>query len=132
MSPGEKWLLLLSSAAALAAIATSSTGAGVKTGGGQRRDQRGQGDNQYREGLGLDVQLQLGAVQPDECTRWHYGGGAPGDALPTNWQRHRLMYPRRGGQLTEDIQDRPLNHPAFPRQLAKWYYEPPADQGVDN
>jgi hypothetical protein len=129
MTTAEKWLVLIGLATLGVAIATSN-GAGVKTNGGQRQDQRGQGDDQYKEGLGLDVRLQLGAVQPDDHTRWHYGGGQPGEALPTNWSRHRLAYPRRGGQLTEYAAEVPLNTPAFPRNDAPWFYCPPADEGI--
>jgi hypothetical protein len=128
VSPAEKWLILGASVVALAAAVTSSTGAGLKTSGSQRTGARGMGDDQYKEGIGLDVALQLGWVQPDEHTRWHYGGGMPGEAIPTNWSRHRLGYPRRQGECTERCQVTPMSAPAFPRSFARWYYQPPADE----
>lgn len=130
MTPGEKWLIIAASAITLGTAISTSMGAGLKTDGSQRDGARGMGDDQYREGIGLDLALQLGWVQPDEHTRWHYGGGLPGQPVPTNWARHRLAYPRRQGECTEALQTVPLNAPAFPKSDAKWFYEPPADQGL--
>jgi hypothetical protein len=130
VTPAEKWLIIGASAVTLAAAISSSTGAGVKTDGADRPGARGMGDDQYKEGIGVDVALQLGWVQPDDHTRWHYGGGMPGEAIPTNWSRHRLAYPRRQGECTEQLGVTPMTSPAFPRADAKWYYEPPANQGL--
>jgi hypothetical protein len=130
MTGAEKCLLVVASLAALGIAIGTSAGAGVRTDGSQRPGARGQGDDQYREGIGLDVALQLGFLQPDEHTRWHYGGGMPGQPVPGNWARHRLSYPRRGGECLEQLQVTPLSHPAFPKVMRKWFYDPPADQGL--
>lgn len=133
MSGGEKLFL----AAAAAAVAWASVQACTGTArpyasGGQRPDARGCGDDQYDEGFGIDLALTVGACQPDDHTRWHYGGGMPGQALPTNWQRHRLAYPRRQGDGVAALISMPLNHPAFPcnTAAAKWFYDPPADEDL--
>lgn len=127
MTKGEGRFLFLASVVALG-IAVGAVH--VKTSGGQRQDQRGHGDDQYDEGLGLNATVELGFGQPSDETRWHYGGGMPGEALPTNWERHRLAYPRRQCGNTETCAVTPLNHPAFPRRDAIWYYQPPAERDL--
>jgi hypothetical protein len=130
VTPGEKWLLIGASAITLASALATSTGAGLRTDGSQRPGARGMGDDQYREGIGVDLALQLGFIQPDDHTRWHYGGGLPGQPIPSNWSRHRLAYPRRQGECTEQLQVTPMGSPAFPQNDGKWYYDPPADEGL--
>lgn len=130
MTPAEKWLILGASAITLAAAVSSSTGAGLVKDGSQRKGARGMGDDQYKEGIGIDLAIQLGLCQPEDHTRWHYGGGLPGQSLPTNWTRHRLGYPRRQGECTEECQVTPLSSPAFPKRDADWFYKPPADEGL--
>lgn len=130
MSPGEKLFIIAASAAALGVAISVSNGAGVRTSGAQRPGARGMGDDQWKEGLGIDLALQLGFCQPDEHTRWHYGGGMPGQPIPTNWSRHRLAYPRKQAECTEACMTMPLSHPAFPKNDSAWFYTPPADQGL--
>jgi hypothetical protein len=74
--------------------------------------------------LTADMRVSLGLCQPEEHTRWHYG---PSGAIPTNWSRHRLTYPRRQCQNIEKCSVTPMNHPAFPRREDVWYYAPPAE-----
>lgn len=119
---GHDGLLLFVTAAGVAAVAVACS---------QPRDgARGQGDGPEREGLSFDAQLQLGQLQPPDHTRWHYGGGAPGQALPGDYQRHRLGYPRRQAPATEECQVTPLSDPAFPKHEATWFYKPPAEVDI--
>jgi len=127
---GQQAFLWAAAVGAAAVFIGTSCGAGAATDGSQRQGARGQGDDQYKEGIGIDLALQLGCIQPADHTRWHYGGGMPGTTVPTNWSRHRLGYPRRQSPATEQVACLPLNHPVFPKNMAKWFYEPPADEDL--
>jgi hypothetical protein len=124
----EGSLLVIASIGAILTVIAAQNG-NVKTDGSQRPENRGMGDDQWKEGLGLDVHLSAG-IDPDDETRWHYGGGMPGESLPTNWSRHRLSYPRRQCQNIEELTVTPLNHPAFPKKDSRDYFNPPADLGL--
>jgi hypothetical protein len=121
MTPAERWLIAAGAGGlVLAAVLTS-----------QPRDgSRGSGDGPEKDGLDFDVQLQLGQLQPEDHTRWHYGGGMPGEPLPSNWDRHRLGYPIRQGEGTERCAEVPLGHPAFPKRETAWFYTPPAEVNI--
>jgi hypothetical protein len=115
-------VLLFVTAAGVAAVAVACSQPGGNP--------RGHGDGPGREGLSFDAQLQLGQLQPPDHTRWHYGGGQPGQALPGTWQRHRLGYPRRQAPATEECQVTPMSDPAFPKNEAHWFYRPPAEVNI--
>jgi hypothetical protein len=91
-------------------------------------DERGDGDDQQKEGLGLNAAVDLGLAFPEEHTLWHYGGGMPGQPLPEAWTKHRLGYPKSQFQTFGQMMLTPMNHPAFPKRDICWYYKPPADQ----
>jgi hypothetical protein len=117
---GEK-CFIVAAAVAVAALA------GVLTTGrpdDQKRENLGDGDDQEKEGLGLDAMLSLGFLTPADHTKWHYG---PDDSIPVNWSRHRLAYPRRQGEDLQKCGAVPLMHPAFPKKEARWFYSPPAE-----
>jgi hypothetical protein len=113
------------------AVVTLAILAGVLTIGqpeDRKRKNLGSGDDQSDEGQGFNARLNLGLAFPPEHTRWHYG---PGDGpLPTNWERHRLSYPRRPGDVHQKCGVTPMNHPAFPRRERIWYYHTPADEDL--
>lgn len=126
MNKTEGTLIIIASIAAILAMTGAMKGQ-IYTDGSQRPDARGMGDDQYNEGgVGFDLSLQAG-IQPDEQTRWHYGGGMPGEAIPSNWERHRLSYPRRNMQNLEELTVTPMGHPDFPKRESVWYYCPPAE-----
>jgi hypothetical protein len=129
MTPKEGSVLVIISIIALYGAYQMSQGKQVVSSGGKRQNHRGHGDTQDKEGFGFDVHLSAG-IDPDDETRWHYGGGMPGERLPTNWSRHRLSYPRRQSENMEELMVTPMSHPAFPKRDCASYYNPPADSGL--
>ncbi len=120
MTGGEKCVVL---AAALAVAVV----AGVVTIGqpqDRKRENLGCGDDQSKEGLGFEAQLDLGFLGTPDHTKWHYG--PPGN-IPNNWSRHRGSYPRRQGETLSACGRIPMMHPAFPKEDRIWFYTPPAD-----
>lgn len=121
MKTSEKWLLALGVVTLLGTFGVVTLGQPAD----RKRDALGAGDDQGKEGFGIDAQLQLGQLPPVPGTRWHYG---PGEGnLPTSWARHRLAYPRRQSGDLDKCGRTPMTHPAFPRADRIWFYHPPQE-----
>jgi hypothetical protein len=92
-------------------------------------DDRGNGDDQSDEGTGLvNLKVIAGLCFPPEHTKWHYGPG--NGALPGDWERHRGSYPYTQDQFWAHAVTTPLSSPAFPKNQAKWFCDPPSEKDL--
>ena len=76
---------------------------------------------------GIDVEAQIGArTMPYFARGGHYGLL---DSVPLEWERHRLVYPRRPCANLESLLkgDLSLDRPAYDPADRYWFSDPPTE-----